>query len=71
MTEQRKGWGGRRKGAGRPAGSRNKPSLIDALPVTDDPLAWLLSLIAHEAAPMRLRVAAAKAALPYCLPLAG
>jgi len=25
----------------------------------------------HEAAPMRLRVAAAKALMPYCLPLAG
>ena len=73
MHKQHKGWGGRRKGAGRPVGSRNKPSLIDGLPFTDSPLVWLLALMAHEAAPMRLRVAAAKAALPYCnaMPRAG
>ena len=59
-------WGGRRKGAGRPAGSRNKPRLIHGLPETPDPLQWLLALIAHETAPIRLRMAAAKAAMPYC-----
>lgn len=36
------------------------------LPEASDPLQWLLALVAHEAAPIRLRMAAAKAALPYC-----
>jgi hypothetical protein len=59
------GWGGRRKGAGRPPGSRNKPRLIHGLPETGDPAAWLLALVNHTAAPLRLRVNAAKALLPY------
>lgn len=58
-------WGGRRKGAGRPAGSRNKPRLIHGLPETTDPLQWLLALMAHESATLRQRVAAAKALMPY------
>lgn len=60
------GWGGRRKGAGRPAGTRNKPRLIHGLPETDDPLQWLLALMAHEGATLRQRMAAAKVLLPYC-----
>ena len=59
------GWGGRRKGAGRPAGSRNKPRLIHGLPETADPLQWLLAAMNHEALPLRLRMACAKALLPY------
>ena len=59
------GWGGRRKGAGRPAGTRNKPRLIHGLPETADPLQWLLALMAHESATLRQRVAAAKALMPY------
>ena len=59
------GWGGRRKGAGRPAGTRNKPRLIHGLPETDDPLQWLLALMAHESATLRQRMAAAKALMPY------
>jgi len=39
--------------------------LVDGLPVTDSPRAWLLALVNHTAAPMRLRVAAAKALMPY------
>ena len=62
-------WGGRRQGAGRPAGSRNKARLISGLPATDDPLVWLLALMEHEPAPMRQRMAAAKVLLPYCHPL--
>lgn len=62
------GWGGRRKGAGRPVGSRNKPSPIRGLPETDCPLQWLLALVNHEGAPMRVRVSAAKALLPYLHP---
>jgi len=62
--------GGRRKGAGRPLGSRNKPRLIDGLPLTQDPLEWLMALMRHEAAPMRLRLAAAKALMPFLHALA-
>ena len=59
------GWGGRREGAGRPLGSRNKPRLIHGLPETADPLQWLLNAMRHEALPLRLRMSAAKALLPY------
>ena len=62
------GWGGRRKGAGRPAGSRNKPRLIDGLPITDCPAKWLLALVNRNDAPMRLRVSAAKALMPFMHP---
>ena len=58
----RKNAGGRRAGAGRP---RNKPVLIDGLPVTDCPLVWLLALVNHPGASLRLRLAAARAALPF------
>ena len=60
------GWGGRRKGAGRPAGARNRPVLVHGLPETADPLQWLLALVNHTAAPLRVRVNAAKALMPYC-----
>ena len=59
------GWGGRRKGAGRPLGARNKPRLIDGLPETADPLQWLLAAMNHEALPLRVRLACAVALLPY------
>ena len=62
------GHGGRRKGSGRPAGSRNKPRLIHGLPETNDPLQWLLAAMNHEALPMRLRMAAAKALMPFMHP---
>ena len=61
----RKNAGGRREGAGRPLGSRNKPRLIHGLPETSDPLRWLLTLMNHTAAPLRLRMACAVALLPY------
>ena len=59
------GHGGRRKGAGRPAGSRNKPRLIDDLPACDCPRVWLQNAMNHEALPLRLRMACAVALLPY------
>jgi len=62
------GHGGRRKGAGRPVGSRNKPRLIAGLPETSDPLQWLLALVNRNDAPMRLRVSAAKALMPFMHP---
>ena len=62
------GWGGRRKGAGRPAGARNRPVLVHDLPETADPLQWLLNAMNHEALPLRLRMAAAKALMPFMHP---
>ena len=70
----RRNSGGVRAGAGRPLGSRNKPRLIAGLPVKQCPLLWLLALMNHEAAPMRLRVRAAVILLPYVhqtMPTAG
>ena len=62
------GWGGRRKGAGRPAGARNRPVLVHGLPETADPLQWLLNAMNHEALPLRVRLAAAKALMPFMHP---
>ena len=64
----RKNAGGRRAGAGRPLGSRNRPRLIHGLPETSDPLQWLLALVNRNDAPMRLRVSAAKALMPFMHP---
>ena len=66
--QQMTGHGGRRKGAGRPVGSRNRPRLIHGLPETDCPLQWLLALMNHPGAPLRLRMAAAKALMPFMHP---
>ena len=66
--QQMTGHGGRRKGAGRPVGSRNRPRLIHGLPETSDPLQWLLALMNHPGAPLRLRMAAAKALMPFMHP---
>jgi len=57
--------GGPRKGAGRSQGSRNRPTLIEGLPVTADPLVWLLGLVNSDHAPLRVRVRAAVVLLPY------
>ena len=57
--------GGRRKGAGRPVGSRNRPRLTDALPAVDCPLQWLHNAMNCAALPLRLRMACAVALLPY------
>ena len=57
--------GGRRKGAGRPLGSRNRPRLIHGLPETNDPLQWLLALMNHPGAPLRLRLRCAVVLLDY------
>lgn len=63
MTNQPKRRGGARPGAGRP---KSEPVLLPDLPATNDPLQWLLNVVNEHAADMRLRVAAAVAALPYC-----
>ena len=64
----RKNAGGRRAGAGRPLGSRNKPRLIHGLPETSDPLQWLLAAMNHEALPLRLRMACARTLMPFMHP---
>lgn len=65
MTKCKGTHGGRRAGAGRPLGSRNAPRLLPSLPKTGDPLQWLLALMQCQAAPLRLRLDAARAVLPY------
>ncbi len=62
------GWGGRREGAGRPLGSRNKPRLIHGLPETADPLQWLLAAMNHPDLTLRQRVKIASTLMPYCHP---
>ena len=65
MSASKSTHGGRRAGAGRPLGSRNTPHLLPTLPETQCPLEWLVNMMQCQAAPMRLRVAAARALLPY------
>lgn len=71
MTRPRKtsssGWGGRRPGAGRPLGSRNRPRLIEGLPETTDPLQWLLAAMNHDGLTLRQRIGIAGTLLPYFL----
>lgn len=57
--------GGRRKGAGRPAGSRNRPRLTNALPACDCPLQWLQNAMNCDSLPMRLRLRCAVVLLDY------
>ena len=59
------GHGGRREGAGRPAGSRNKPRLIHGLPETADPLQWLLAAMNHEGFTLRQRIKIAGTLMQY------
>jgi len=42
--------------------------LVHGLPACDCPLKWLLALVNHTAAPLRLRVSAAKALMPFMHP---
>ena len=54
--------GGARPGAGRPT---KPPQLLPMLPVGADPLAFLLAVMNCPEADIKLRIDAAKAALPY------
>lgn len=60
--------GGARPGAGRPKGAKNKATLLREAAVKFGivPLDYLLSVMVDESQPDELRLAAAKAALPYC-----
>jgi hypothetical protein len=56
------GHGGKRPGAGRP----RKLMLGSASSLKQMPLEYLLAVMRDENVDLRLRIAAAKAALPYC-----
>ena len=60
--------GGVRRGAGRKKDprmiARNEAARL--LPFNADPLAWLLVLMGDARQDLRLRVDAARAAMPYC-----
>jgi hypothetical protein len=67
--------GGRRAGAGRPKGSKNKRTIakVPLLParahrqtVVEMPLDILIGAARDKSQPLELRLAAAKAAAPYC-----
>ena len=62
------GWGGRRKGAGRPVGSRNRPVLVLGLPQTGDPVAWLLAAMNNPGFTLRQRVKIASTLMPFMHP---
>ena len=49
-------------------GSRNRPVLVHGLPAVDCPRVWLLAAMNHEPLPLRLRMAAAKALMPFMHP---
>jgi hypothetical protein len=64
------GHGGKRHGAGRPHGSRNRATLaqIEAartLPTTGTPLDFLRAVLNHEGLSNQVRVMAARALMPY------
>lgn len=40
--------------------------MLAGLPDTADPLQWLQAAMGHPGLPLRLRVKAAKAMMPYC-----
>ena len=60
--------GGRRKGAGRPAGARNRPVLVHGLPQTGDPVAWLLAAMNNPGFTLRQRVKIASTLMPFMHP---
>lgn len=62
--------GGARKGAGRKAKPKAPPAVLD-VPVGQDPLAFLLSVMNNGETDARLRVRAAVAAVQYVHPKRG
>lgn len=57
--------GGARPGAGRPRGTGKSKILMAACPEGTAPLDFLLSLMRDETVDVRIRLQAAKAALPF------
>lgn len=67
------GHGGKRTGAGRPPGALNRRTVasnraIAALPTFDTPLEFLRAVMGNTDVLMRIRIAAAKALMPYVGP---
>ena len=63
------GWGGRRPGAGRPKGSKNKLlTLVSNRPADISPIDFMLSIMRDENQSMKLRLRVAANLLPYCHP---
>jgi len=64
------GHGGRRPGAGRPRGGRNKPKPAVLAPFggSQQPLPFILGIMNNEAIDVSVRLRAAVAAAPYCHP---
>ena len=66
--------GGRRLGAGRPKGSQNLRTRVReeaakrAGTAGTSPLEFLLAIMRNEDRPLKVRLAAAKAAMPFCHP---
>ena len=63
--------GGRRQGAGRPAGSRNKRTMAQAQAIETSgltPLDYLVAVYQNQKMPERMRLEAAKAAAPFVHP---
>ena len=63
--------GGRRIGAGRPAGSRNKRTVAQAQAIETSgltPLDYLVAVYQNEKMPERMRLEAAKIAAPFVHP---
>lgn len=73
MPNDRKNWGGARRGAGRKQGTLNPRTIARneaarLLPFAFDPLQWLLNVVSDGRQDIRLRVDAARAAMPYVHP---
>ena len=62
MTRHKATHGGARAGAGRP---KAPPVLIAGIPVTDDPRVFLVAVMNHCEADIRLRLEAARCLMPY------
>lgn len=63
--------GGKRAGAGRPKGARNKASVAREAEIAESgktPLEFLLDIMRDESADMEIRMSAAKAAAPFVHP---
>jgi len=62
-------WGGRRLGAGRPKGSKDKLlTLVANRPANVSPIDFLLSIMRDESQPMKVRLRVAARLLPYFHP---
>ena len=71
VNKSNRGHGGKRPGAGRPPGALNRVTVVSnaaaaRLPYMDDPKRFLTAVMDQPGITMRVRLAAAKALLPFC-----